>query len=80
MVVPVMAGPVDDEGPAGQLDADGEEEKYLPTLTHLEENNSNSSNILSIIANFLQKWFYNFKRKKKKICLVYDWTKRITKL
>lgn len=35
MVVPVMAGPVDDERPAGQLQAEREEEKRSPVVTHL---------------------------------------------
>ena len=35
MVVPVIAGPVDDECPAGQLEAEREEEKGSPAVTHL---------------------------------------------
>lgn len=35
MLVPVMMGPVDDERPAGQLEAEGEEEKRSPAVAHL---------------------------------------------
>lgn len=35
MVVPVTAGPVDDEHPAGQLEAEREEEKRSPAVAYL---------------------------------------------
>lgn len=43
MVVPVMARPVDDERPAGQLEADGEEEKCSPAVTHLVKQHDNTA-------------------------------------
>lgn len=39
MVVPVTAGPVDDEHPAGQLEAERDEEECSPAVTHLVKHN-----------------------------------------
>lgn len=39
MVAPVTAGPVDDENPAEQLEANREEEKCSPAVSHLEKHN-----------------------------------------
>ena len=35
MIVPAMLGPVDDDCPAGQLEADREEEKCSPAVINL---------------------------------------------
>lgn len=39
MVVPVMAGPVDDKCPGGQLQAEREEEEHSPATAHLAGHN-----------------------------------------
>ena len=45
MVVPATTGPVDDERPAGQLEAEGEQEEGSPAVTHLFKHNTSETKV-----------------------------------